>query len=136
MRIRNMAIYFTAGVLCVYSMLRFYSGFMITAFCSRAAYGVEERGYVGTRYCIPRMRGPTPRQRASPSALPIGVMFRPIKASERGYVHLYYIRSNGSPSSCIVEMHPCGGPLHSHKCGYATHQDYMCLEAIWPGATG
>jgi len=26
---------------------------------------------VGTRYCIPRMRDPTPRQRALPSALPL-----------------------------------------------------------------
>jgi hypothetical protein len=35
-----------------------------------AAAKQGKRNFSGTRYCIPQMRGPEPRQRATPSALP------------------------------------------------------------------
>ena len=79
MRIRNMAIYFTADVLCVYSMLRFYSGFMITAFCSRAAYGVEEREYVGTPHTPAKGFVPGPPDPV-PSALPFYAQWEEVSA--------------------------------------------------------
>jgi len=41
----------------------------IVGYSIHAACGGREESDVGTRCCIPRMRGPTPRQRAMPSAL-------------------------------------------------------------------
>src|SRR2546430_10243679 len=60
MRIRNMAIYFTAGVPCVYSMLRFYSGFMITVFVLAPPTASKREGMWEPALAFPECAAPHP----------------------------------------------------------------------------
>src|SRR6266849_2381226 len=103
MRIRNMAIYFTAGVLCVSSIMRIYSDLVLNLFvptppaaARKGVFGDTPNPGKGIRPLHSRsareksFQGhPEPRQRASPSALPFctrAKFSRIFQTPTKGYV--------------------------------------------------
>jgi hypothetical protein len=119
MRIRMSATYFTVDVLYVSSATykSTLSGFTITTFCSRAAFGGEER-VCGTPH--------TPA-RALPSALPTHLC--PCTAydgEERNELEHSTPRQRALPSALPFSI--------SLISALFTHQGLREFQAIWPGA--
>ena len=125
MRIRNMAIYFTAGVLWFPQQCISTQVLQLLLFVLAPPAAARREGMWGH---------PTPRQRASPSALPFYA-----KVGEGSGIFRTPAKGFAFCTPVLCEMGEGSGIFHTPAKGFtsalSTHRDLTWLLAIWPGAT-
>jgi hypothetical protein len=94
-----------------------------------ACGGERKKKFVGTRCCIPQMRGPTPRQRTSSSALLVSNSILALLVSRNKKADKTFVDRDEVASMLRGTTH--FEPALRYVAHYEVRNIHVCLSSTW-----